>query len=79
MKFITLVSLGALASLSLTACNSKEEEARKAEINAQAEKLDDAAKTAQKEGKTDADVAKKEADAKAEALKAEADKVRDQK
>ena len=76
MKIITIVSLAALA---FTACDSKQEEARKAEIDAHAEKLDDAAKTTKKDGEIDADVAKKEAAAKAEALKAEADKVRDQK
>ena len=73
---MTFVSLTALA---LAACDSKQEQARKAELDARAEKLEDAAKSAQKEGKVDAEVAKKEAAAKAEALKNEADRVRDQK
>ena len=76
MKIITLISL---AALTLRACDSKQEEARKAELDAQAKKLDEAAKVTKKDGEIDADVAKKKAAAEAEALKAEADKVRDQK
>jgi len=76
MKIITLISL---AALTLSACDSKQEEARKAELDAQAKKLDEAAKVTKKDGEIDADVAKKKAAAEAEALKAEADKVRDQK
>jgi uncharacterized protein YcfL len=76
MKILAFVSL---AALTLTACDSKQEQARKAEIDAHAEKLEDAAKATKKDGELDAEVAKKEAAAKAEALKAEADKVRDQK
>ena len=63
MKIITLVSL---AALGLAACDSKQEQARKAELDARAEKLEDAAKTTKKNGELDADVAKKEAAAKAE-------------
>ena len=76
MKIITLVSLAALA---LTACDSKQEEARKAELDAHADKLDQAAKATEKNAASDAQVVKKEGEAKAEALKAEADRVRDQK
>jgi uncharacterized protein YcfL len=76
MKLITLVSL---AALTLVACDSKQEQARKAELDAQAAKLDEAAKTARKNGEIDAKVTKKEGEAKAEALKDEANRVREQK
>jgi hypothetical protein len=76
MKLITLVTLSALT---LSACDSKQEEARKAELDAQAQKLDQAAKDAKKDAEIDAKVTKKEGEAKSEALKDQADKVRDQK
>ena len=76
MKLITLVSLTALA---LAACDSKQEEARKAELDAKATKLDEAAKATKKDAEADAKVTKKEGEAKAEALKDEASRVRDQK
>jgi uncharacterized protein YcfL len=76
MKIITLV---ALAALTLVACDSKQEQARKAELDAQATKLDEAAKATKKNAEADADVTKKEGAAKAEALKNEASRVRDQK
>jgi lipopolysaccharide export system protein LptA len=77
MKIITLVSLTTLA-LAFTACN-KQEAARKAEIEAKADKLEDAAKATENGAKADADVVKKQGAANAEALKAEADRTREQK
>jgi len=76
MKIITLVSLTALT---LAACDSKQEQARKAELDAQATKLEGAAKATEKNAEADAKAAKKEGEAKAEALKDEAQRVRDQK
>ncbi len=76
MKIITLVTL---AALTLVACDSKQEQARKAELDAQATKLDEAATAAKKNAEADANVTKKEGAAKEEALKDEANKVRDQK
>lgn len=76
MKLITLVSL---AALSLTACDSKQEEARKAQLENRADKLEEAAKATKKGAEGDAEVVKKQGEAQAEALKKEADKVRDQK
>ncbi len=76
MKLITIVCLTAF---SLAACDSKQEEARKAELDAKADKLDQAAKSTEKNAKTDADVVKKEGAAEAESLKNAADKTRDQK
>jgi hypothetical protein len=69
MKIITIVSLTALC---FAACDSKQEEVRKAKIENQADKLENAAKAT-------AEVVKKEGEAHAEALKDAADKVRDQK
>ncbi|MEP6668360.1 MAG: hypothetical protein ABJF10_04360 [Chthoniobacter sp.] len=76
MKLLTLVTLTALT---LAACDSKQEQARKAELDAQATKLDAAAAATKKGAEADAEVAKKEGAAKAEALKDQADRVRDQK
>lgn len=76
MKIITLASI---AVLTFTACDSKQEQARKAEIDAQATQLDQAAKSAKKNAEAQAEVTKKEGEAKAEALKDEAGRVRDQK
>ncbi len=78
MKIPTIVYFTAVA-LAFAACDSKQEKARKAELDAQADKLDQAAKSTEKNAKSDADVVKKEGEAKSEALKSEADKVRDQK
>ena len=57
-----------LAALSLSACDSKQEQAMQAERDAKANKLE-----------SDADAAKKAAAAKAEVLSTEAQKLRDQK
>jgi len=76
MKLLTLVPL---IALTFAACDSKQEQARKAELDAQATKLDDAAKASKKDAEADAKVTKKEGEAKAEALKDEANRVRDQK
>lgn len=57
-----------LAALTLSACDSKQEQARRAELDARANKLE-----------SEADTAKKSAAAKAEVLNAEAEKVRGQK
>ena len=77
MKLIALVSLTAL-TVTFAACN-KQEQARKAELEAKADKLEEAAKATEKGAKGDADVVKKQGAAQAEALKDAADRVRDQK
>lgn len=76
MKILTLVSLTALA---FTACDSKQEEARKAGLENQADKLEERAKATEKAAAGDAKVVKKEGEAQAEALKDAAAKTRDQK
>ena len=76
MKIITLVSVSALC---LTACDSKQEELRKAELENRADKLEDAAKATKKDAEGDAEVVKKQGEAQAEALKNAAEKTRDQK
>jgi len=76
MKPLTFVCL---AFLTLTACDSKQEQARKAELDAQATKLDAAAAATKKGADADAKATKKEGEAKAESLKEQADHVRDQK
>jgi len=76
MKLSTIVCLTAL---SFAACDSKQEQARKAELDAKADKLEQAAKTTEKNAKSDAEVVKKEGAAEAESLKNAADKTRDQK
>jgi len=76
MKSLLLLPL---AILTLAACDSKQEEARKAELENRADKLEDASKSAKKAAEGDAAVVKKEGEAKAEALKDAADKTRDQK
>lgn len=78
MKTLTIVSLTALA-LTFTACDSKQEQARKAELESKADKLEDAAKAAEHGAKSDAEVVKKQGEAQAEALKDAADRTRDQK
>jgi sialic acid synthase SpsE len=76
MKILTLVSLTALT---LAACDSKQEQLRKAELENHADKLDEAAKATKKAAEGDAAVVKKQGEAQAEALKNAADKTRDQK
>ena len=76
MKSLILISLIALA---FTACDSKQEQARKAELEARADKLDEAAKATEKNAKSDANVVKKEGEANAEALKDEAKRTREAK
>ena len=76
MKTITLL---ALSALTLAACDSKQEQLRKAELENRADRLEDAAKATKKAADGDAAVVKKEGEAKAEALKEAADKTRDQK
>lgn len=76
MKTITLLALSALA---LAACDSKQEQLRKAELENRADRLEDAAKATKKAADGDAEVVKKQGEAKAEALKEAADKTRDQK
>ncbi len=76
MKTITIV---ALAALTLTACDSKQEQARKAELENRADKLEAGAKATEKAAEGDAAVVKKQGEAQAEALKEAADKTRDQK
>jgi len=78
MKIITLILSTAFA-VSFTACDSKQEQARKAELEAKADKLEAAAKATKEGGKADAEVVKKEGEAKAEALKDAADRTREQK
>ncbi len=78
MKPITVVSL-TVFTLAFAACDSKQEQARKAELEAKAEKLEEAAKATKKGAEADAEVAKKQGAAQAEALKNEADRVRDKK
>jgi len=76
MKSFILISLVALA---FTACDSKQEQARKAALEARADKLDEAAKATEKNAKSDANVVKKEGEANAETLKNEAERTRDKK
>jgi len=76
MKILAVVSLTALT---LTACDSKQEEARKAQLENRADKLEEAATTTKNAAEGDAEVAKKQGAAQAEALKDEAARVRDQK
>lgn len=76
MKTITLI---ALTALTLTACDSKKEELRKAELENHADKLEEAAKATKKAAVGDAEVVKKKGEAEAEALKNAAEKTREQK
>ena len=76
MKIIILLSLTALC---LTACDSKQEQLRKTELETRADKLEEAAKATKKAAEGDAEVVKKQGEAQAEALKNAADKARDQK
>ena len=76
MKIIALL---ALSALTLTACDSKQEQLRKAELENRADKLEEAAKANKKAAEGDAEVVKKQGEAQSEALKNAADKTRDQK
>ena len=76
MKYLILVSF---AALTFAACDSKQEEARKAQLENRADKLEEAAKATKKGAQGDAEVVKKQGEAQAEVLKNEAAKVRDQK
>ena len=76
MKIIPIL---ALTAFTLTACDSKKEELRKAELETRADKLEEAAKATKKGAEGDAEVVKKKGEAEAEALKNAADKTRDQK
>ena len=76
MKTITFV---ALSALTLAACDSQQEQARKAELENRADRLEDAATATKKAADGDAAVVKKQGEAQAEALKEAADKTRDQK
>ena len=76
MKIPTIVCL---TSLLFTACDSKQEEARKADLENRADKMEEAATATKKAAAGDAQVVKKEGEAEADALKKQADKVRDQK
>jgi uncharacterized lipoprotein len=76
MKTITLL---ALSALTLAACDSKQEQLRKAELENRADRLEDAAKAEKKAADGDAVVVKKKGEAKAEALNEAAAKTRDQK
>ncbi|MEO7318907.1 MAG: hypothetical protein ABIZ56_07970 [Chthoniobacteraceae bacterium] len=76
MKTLILVSFSALT---FAACDSKQEEARKAQLENRADKMEEAAKAVKKGAEGDAEVVKKQGEAQAEALKNGADKVREQK
>lgn len=76
MKILTILSV---AALTFTACDSKQEQARKATLENRADKLEDAAEASKKAAASDAKVVKKQGEAQAEALKEEAARVRDQK
>ena len=76
MKISTLLSLSALM---LAACDSKQEQLRKTELENRADKLEEAAKATKKAAEGDAQVVKKQGEAQAQALKNEAEKTRDQK
>ncbi len=78
MKSLIIVSLTTF-TLTFAACDSKQEQARKAEIEAKADKLEEAAKASENGAKADAEVVKKQGEAQAEALKDAADRTRDQK
>lgn len=76
MKILTIISL---AAFSLTACDSKQEEVRKEQIENRADKLEEAAASTRKAAEGDAEVIKKQGEAQAEALKKEAERTREQK
>lgn len=74
-----LTSITLLIALALTACDSKEERARKEALEHKADSLEEHAKATQAEGAADAAAAKRAAEADAEALKKEAERRRAQK
>lgn len=89
MKLIPILTT-LTAAFALTACDSKQEQAREKALENRADGLEDAAKAtkknvdvqadaAKKNVDVQADAAKKAADAQADALKKEADRVREQK
>ena len=72
MKTIPTIVL--MAALALTACDSKEEKARKASLENQADGLEDAAKATKKNAERAADAtedSKKQVDRQAEAIRIE--------
>ena len=82
MKSIPFIAL--TAALALTACDSKEEKARKAALENRADSMEDAAKDTKKAAERSADAtedSKKQLDRKAEAIriegKREADALKD--
>lgn len=66
-------------TLSLSACDSKQEEAREKGLENRADSLEDQAKITKKAAEADADAAKRAADAQADALKKEAERTRELK
>ena len=91
---ISLVRLGSIALaaavLTLSACDSKQEQARKENLETEAQRLerlaketkkraDDDAAAAKRAGEARAESTKQSAEAQAEAAKKEADRLRDQK
>ena len=76
MKTIIIISV---AALTLTACDSKQEQARKEQLENRANKLEEAADATKKAAAGDAEVLKKQGEAQAEALKKEADRTREAK
>jgi len=77
MKLFTFLTI--TAALSLSACDSKQEQAREQVLENRADRIEDQAKATKKAGEADADATKSAADAQAEALKKEADRTREQK
>lgn len=75
MKSIPTILL--LTALTFTACDSKEEKARKANLENRADSIEDAAKSTKKAAENAADAtedAKKELDRKAEAIRIEGER-----
>ena len=77
MKLLPLLTL--TAALSLTACDSKQEEAREKALENRADSLEDQAKATKKSADANADATKRAADAQADALKKEAERTREAK
>ena len=77
MKLLPLLTL--TAALSLTACDSKQEEAREKSLENRADNLEDQAKATKKGADANADATKRAADAQADALKKEAERTREAK
>ena len=76
MKALLLLPLTALV---FAGCDSKQEQARKAELEAKADRLENAADATKDSAKADANAVKKEGEARADALKTEAERTREQK